>query len=100
MKIVDIFGDNRLPEVNKSRTACRGFIVQDGKILLCHEIVDKQFFSPGGGIEKDETLEECCIRELREEAGYNVIPQKQFVIFNEYWLEKLAKQGGDYNTEQ
>ena len=56
MKTVDIFGKNKLPEVNKTRTACRGFIVKDGKILICHELVDKQFFSPGGGIERMKRL--------------------------------------------
>jgi ADP-ribose pyrophosphatase YjhB (NUDIX family) len=85
MKTVDIFGKNQLPEVNKSRIACRGFIVKDGKILICHEIVDKQFFSPGGGIEKDETLEECCIREVGEETGVIVKVQKPIVTVNEYY---------------
>ena len=85
MKTVDIFGKNQLPEVNKSRIACRGFIVKDGKILICHEIVDKQFFSPGGGIEKDETLEECCIREVGEETGVIVKVQKQIITVNEYY---------------
>lgn len=27
---------------------------------------------PSGGLEKGETLEECCIREVWEETGYNV----------------------------
>lgn len=85
MKTVDIFGKNQLPEVNKSRIACRGFIVKDGKILICHEIVDKQFFSPGGGIEKDETLEECCIREVGEETGVIVKVQKPIITVNEYY---------------
>ena len=85
MKTVDIFGTNRLPEVNKSRTACRGFIVQDGKILICHEIVDKQYFSPGGGIEKDETLEECCIREVCEETGVLVTVKDRVITVNEYY---------------
>ena len=85
MKTVDIFGKNQLPEVNKSRIACRGFIVKDGKILICHEILDKQFFSPGGGIEKDETLEECCIREVGEETGIIVKVLKPIITVNEYY---------------
>ena len=85
MKTVDIFGKNQLPEVNKSRIACRGFIVKDGKILICHEIVDKQFFSPGGGIEKNETLEECCIREVCEETGVLVKVKDHIITVNEYY---------------
>ena len=85
MKIVDIFGSNQLPEVNKTRTACRGFIVKNGKILICHELVDKQFFSPGGGIEKDETLEACCIREVCEETGVLVKVKYHIITVNEYY---------------
>ena len=85
MKAVDIFGANQLHEIKKCRIACRGFVVKNGKILICHEIVDKQFFSPGGGIEKDETLEECCIREIREETGVIVKVQKPIITVNEYY---------------
>ena len=85
MKTVDIFGSNQLPEVNKTRTACRGFIVKDGKILICHELVDKQFFSPGGGIENDETLEACCIREVCEETGMIVAVKDPIITVNEYY---------------
>ena len=85
MKTVDIFGSNQLPEVNKTRTACRGFIIKDGKILICHELVDKQFFSPGGGIEGDETLEECCIREVCEETGLIVSVKDPIITVNEYY---------------
>ena len=31
------------------------------------------YFLPGGGIEDGESLEECLIREFREETGYNII---------------------------
>jgi ADP-ribose pyrophosphatase YjhB (NUDIX family) len=85
MKAVDIFGTNQLYEIKKCRIACRGFVVKNGKILICHEIVDKQFFSPGGGIEKNETLEECCIREICEETGVIVKVQKPIITVNEYY---------------
>ncbi|PGK39368.1 DNA mismatch repair protein MutT [Bacillus anthracis] len=32
----------------------------------------KRWTIPSGGLEKGETLEECCIREVWEETGYNV----------------------------
>ncbi|RED52946.1 NUDIX hydrolase [Cohnella lupini] len=31
---------------------------------------EKRWSVPSGGKEKDETLEECCIREVYEETGY------------------------------
>ena len=85
MKTVDIFGANQLPEAKHSRTACRGFVVKDGKILICHEIVDMQYFSPGGGIEGDESLEECCIREVCEETGVLVKVNAHIITVNEYY---------------
>ncbi|PEK61586.1 NUDIX hydrolase [Bacillus wiedmannii] len=33
---------------------------------------EKRWSVPSGGLEKGETLEECCIREVWEETGYNV----------------------------
>src|SRR5690554_6169413 len=33
---------------------------------------DKKWSIPSGGQEGNETLEECCVRELREETGYDV----------------------------
>ena len=85
MKTVDIFGANRLPKVNKIRLACRGFVVKNGRILICHEIADKQFFSPGGGLENNETLEECCIREVCEETGLIVEVKALIITVNEFY---------------
>lgn len=73
----------------KERVASRGIVVENGKILLSHEVNTGVYMSPGGGLEDGETLEECCIRELREETGFDVKPTKHFVIINEYCFETL-----------
>lgn len=73
----------------KERISSRGIVVENGKILLSHEMNTGVYMSPGGGLEDGETLEECCIRELREETGFDVKPTKHFVIINEYCFETL-----------
>lgn len=73
----------------KERIASRGIVVENGKILLSYEKNTGVYMSPGGGLEKGETLEECCIRELREETGYKVIPEMHFIVINEYCFDTL-----------
>lgn len=89
MNTIEISGKNRLPSVNNERIGCRGIVIDDGKILLSYEVNTDQWFIPGGGLEKGENLEECCIRELAEETGYLVLPQKQFLTINEYYQDWL-----------
>lgn len=51
----------------------------------------KTWAIPSGGHEINETLEQCCVRELNEETGYDVeIVEKLFI--------KQATQGG-YEVE-
>ncbi len=78
---------NNPPE--KVREAGRGIVVENNKILLTHELNTGVYMTPGGGLEKGETIEECCVRELREEAGCEVKPIKQFLRINEYCPECL-----------
>ena len=57
------------------RTAARGIIKRDGKYLLIHgKYGDYKF--PGGGMEKGESIRDTLIREVREETGYQVIPER------------------------
>lgn len=73
----------------KTRNASRGIIVKDGKILLTYETNTDVYMTPGGGVEENETLAECCIRELKEETGYIVKPVQRFLTVNEYSFETL-----------
>ncbi|MBQ8278482.1 MAG: NUDIX domain-containing protein [Roseburia sp.] len=89
MKTIDIYGENRFEKYTKIREACRGIVISDEKILLSYEVNCDQYFIPGGGLEQNESLEECCIRELAEETGYIVRPIKQYLTINEYYEEWL-----------
>ncbi len=71
------------------RVGCRGLVVKDGKVLLSYEERTGVYMSPGGGLENGETFEECVVRELQEEAGFNVKPVKPFVKVKEYAFEVL-----------
>ena len=81
---IDIYGDNRFPEHTKVREACRGIVIRGGMILMTYEVNTDQWFIPGGGLEGEETIEACCIRELAEETGFVVNPLCQFATINEY----------------
>lgn len=73
----------------KIRQAGRGVIVKDGKILLTYENNTGVYMTPGGGLEEGESLAECCVRELKEEAGYIVKPLTQFLKINEYCFDTM-----------
>jgi endonuclease/exonuclease/phosphatase family metal-dependent hydrolase/8-oxo-dGTP pyrophosphatase MutT (NUDIX family) len=71
------------------RIGCRAIIIKENKILLSHEKRTGVYLTPGGGLESGESLEECVIREVREETGYTVKVERPFVKVNEYFYEKL-----------
>ncbi|MBQ8288637.1 MAG: NUDIX domain-containing protein [Clostridia bacterium] len=87
MPTLEIIGSNSHPNFTKTRIACRGIVVRDGMLLLSRETVTDWWLIPGGGLEADETAEECCIREVREETGYTVRPVTQFLTLHEYYEE-------------
>ncbi len=82
--------DNTYSETpEKVRQASRAIVVRNGRILLTHESNTGVYMTPGGGLERGETLEECCVRELKEETGFVVKPIERFVTVNEYCLGTL-----------
>ena len=73
----------------KKRISCRAIIIEDGKILLSHETNGGTYMSPGGGLEENETNEQCVEREVLEETGYIVKATKPFITVNEYCYDTL-----------
>ncbi len=87
MKTVEILGANRFEKYTKTREGSRAIILEDGKLLLTHELNSGWWLIPGGGLEEGETPDICVIREVEEETGLIVRPVKQFLILHEYYEE-------------
>lgn len=84
-KIINHYGDNYSGYTNHCREASRAIICKDGNIMLSHETKIGQWMIPGGGMEANEPPAECCMREVAEETGLIVKPEKCFLIMNEYY---------------
>ena len=89
MEIIQIYGENYIEQYAKIREACRGIVVRNGKILLTYEVNTNQWFIPGGGLESNESLSQCCIRELAEETGCVVEVGEQYLTIKEHYDDWL-----------
>ena len=77
---------------SKVRIRTCGVLIKDGRVLLLkHEGLGTQGFLwsfPGGGLEFDESLEQCLVREFKEETALNVTVSA-FLFLNEYQSRNL-----------
>lgn len=64
------------------KVASRGFVIKNNKIAILYSRKYNAYITPGGGVEKGESLEEACIREVKEETGYVVNTIKQIAILD------------------
>lgn len=68
-----VINDNNLRdnEIEMKVTRVKGLIINSrGKILLAHNNHTYQF--PGGHLEDNESMDDCIVREIKEETGINV----------------------------
>ena len=84
-RIAEIVGNNYSGKWHRTRTACRGIVIRDHKLLLSYETVTGQWMLPGGGIEDGEDERECCIREVAEETGFLIRPTECVLEIDEYY---------------
>lgn len=87
VKTIEIHGANQHKSSTEIRVGCRGIVIKDSLILISHEVNTDYYLIPGGGLEDNETPEECCAREVCEETGYIVKPACHFLTINEYYKE-------------
>ena len=84
MKTVELYGENYSGKWVRSRTACRGVVLREGKLLLSHETSSGLWMIPGGGLEPGEEEMACCIREVAEETGFLIQPSDCALVIEEY----------------
>ena len=85
MKTIEIVGKNYFGRWTRERTACRGVIIEDGRVLLSYAVRDDLWMIPGGGLEAGEDEGSCCVRELAEETGRVVLPSACALELDEYY---------------
>lgn len=70
-----------MSELKRKRS--RAIIINDSKMVsMYREFDDRKFYVfPGGGMEGNETEEECVIREVYEEFGINIKPIKKVYVY-------------------
>lgn len=66
----------------------RGACFRDGKILMVRERLDGGWCLPGGWMDVGDVPSESAAREVKEEAGFQCVPQKIVGVFD-------ANRGGE-----
>jgi len=81
-----IINDNQLKNEDIENTVVRvkGLILNSkGKILLAHNNNTYQF--PGGHVEDNESMDECIIREIKDETGISLeVTEEPFLCIKTY----------------
>lgn len=87
--LIEVYADNLSKKdiSNNWHFASRAIVLHENKILLLHAKKYDLYMLPGGGIEKGETPEDACVRELKEETGFTGKITKKTVVIKEYFPE-------------
>lgn len=89
--------------MKKLRLNTRVLVYHENKLLLVRNKNAHFWYPPGGGWEYEhETIQECAVREVYEETGYQINLRQMLwaqelrdhnqIYFETFWLADLAKQ--------
>lgn len=73
---------SRQPGYATPKVDVRAAIVSEGRILLVQERADQRWCLPGGWADVGETPTEMVVREVREESGLEVRPQRIVGVYD------------------
>ena len=76
---------NAQKETTKTIHSSRGIILKENKILLTYSNHFKDYTSPGGQQEDNESLIETLKRELKEEIGVTILDYEELGYILEYY---------------
>lgn len=82
MEIIQI--GNKFESKYDFRETCFGIVEVDNQFLVVKK--NNQYSLIGGGIEENESFEECLKREFIEESGYKITETNELVCVDCYWL--------------
>lgn len=84
----DIFGYEKNQILDDSNLELRDTVkiiaTHEGKICVVGNSISHLYILPGGGVNKDETLEDVAIRESLEEAGIRLDIQKRVGVIEDF----------------
>ena len=66
------------------RHTIRGIIIKDKKVLLVTGHNADFYWTPGGGVETGETIEETLRREIREELGVTITSLEPYYSYEDH----------------
>lgn len=73
MARIDHFNNPDAPKANSVVPSTTAVVTDDdGRVLLVHRVDNGLWALPGGGMELGESIEDCAVREVKEETGLDV----------------------------
>ena len=78
-----------------ARISVKALVLEKGRLLLnvCEDETNGVYYTlPGGGQNLYEPLEEALVREVLEETGYSVYPERLAGVYEEIFTDPLLQQ--------